>query len=42
MEKDVNSSVRFEWFDGMLVKAAEDGHWLILDNANLCSPSVLR
>ncbi|CAI4046401.1 hypothetical protein N7582_003803 [Saccharomyces uvarum] len=34
-------SVRFEWFDGMLVKAVEKGHWLILDNANLCSPSVL-
>ena len=34
-------SVRFEWFDGMLVKAVEEGHWLILDNANLCSPSVL-
>lgn len=40
-KKDVNSSVRFEWFDGMLVKAVEEGHWLILDNANLCSPSVL-
>ncbi|CAI4046054.1 AAA family ATPase midasin SKDI_12G1560 [Saccharomyces kudriavzevii IFO 1802] len=34
-------SVKFEWFDGMLVKAVEKGHWLILDNANLCSPSVL-
>lgn len=35
------SSVRFEWFDGLLVKAVERGDWLILDNANLCSPSVL-
>ncbi|QHS74848.1 AAA family ATPase midasin [Saccharomyces paradoxus] len=35
------ASVKFEWFDGMLVKAVEKGHWLILDNANLCSPSVL-
>ncbi|CDO96280.1 unnamed protein product [Kluyveromyces dobzhanskii CBS 2104] len=34
-------AVKFEWFDGMLVKAVEEGHWLILDNANLCSPSVL-
>lgn len=40
-KKDINSSVKFEWFDGMLVKAVEEGHWLILDNANLCSPSVL-
>lgn len=34
-------AARFEWFDGMLVKAVEEGRWLILDNANLCSPSVL-
>lgn len=32
---------RFEWLDGMLIKAVEEGKWLILDNANLCSPSVL-
>ncbi|CCH41350.1 Midasin [Wickerhamomyces ciferrii] len=36
-----SSSVKFEWFDGLLVKAVERGDWLILDNANLCSPSVL-
>lgn len=35
------SSVKFEWFDGLLVQAVENGDWLILDNANLCSPSVL-
>ena len=34
-------AVKFEWFDGMLVRAVEQGHWLVLDNANLCSPSVL-
>ncbi|CCF56589.1 hypothetical protein KAFR_0B02920 [Kazachstania africana CBS 2517] len=39
VETDV--SVKFEWFNGMLVKAVEQGHWLVLDNANLCSPSVL-
>ncbi|GMM27764.1 AAA family ATPase midasin [Martiniozyma asiatica (nom. inval.)] len=33
--------VSFQWFDGLLVQAVEKGHWLILDNANLCSPSVL-
>lgn len=32
---------RFEWVDGMLIKAVEEGKWLVLDNANLCSPSVL-
>ncbi|KAK9359479.1 hypothetical protein V1504DRAFT_208869 [Lipomyces starkeyi] len=31
----------FEWFDGILVRAVEEGHWLVLDNANLCGPSVL-
>jgi len=32
---------RFEWIDGVLVEALLQGQWLILDNANLCSPSVL-
>ncbi|KAL8788560.1 MAG: hypothetical protein Q9213_001633 [Squamulea squamosa] len=31
----------FEWVDGILVKSIVEGKWLILDNANLCSPSVL-
>lgn len=31
----------FEWVDGMLIHAVEQGKWLVLDNANLCSPSVL-
>lgn len=31
----------FKWFDGVLLQAVELGHWLVLDNANLCSPSVL-
>ncbi|KAK8430364.1 hypothetical protein IWX49DRAFT_527495 [Phyllosticta citricarpa] len=32
---------RFQWVDGLLVQALEQGKWLILDNANLCSSSVL-
>ncbi|KAJ1918233.1 AAA ATPase midasin [Tieghemiomyces parasiticus] len=32
---------RFEWIDGVLVEALERGDWLLIDNANLCSPSVL-
>lgn len=32
---------RFEWLDGVIVKAVESGSWLVLDNANLCSASVL-
>jgi len=32
---------RFEWVDGVLVDALNQGKWLVLDNANLCSSSVL-
>ena len=31
----------FEWVDGVLVNALKDGAWLVLDNANLCNPSIL-
>ncbi|KAF4625784.1 hypothetical protein G7Y89_g12380 [Cudoniella acicularis] len=34
-------NARFEWVDGVLVKALEQGKWLVLDNANLCNASVL-
>lgn len=40
-DKRAGNEARFEWVDGTLVKALEAGHWLVLDNANLCSPSVL-
>ncbi|ODV78832.1 midasin [Suhomyces tanzawaensis NRRL Y-17324] len=36
-----DKSIKFDWFDGLLVQAVEKGNWLILDNANLCNPSVL-
>ncbi|KAI0357543.1 midasin [Trametes cingulata] len=32
---------RLEWVDGPLVRALKDGHWLLLDGANLCNASVL-
>ncbi|KAJ8130086.1 hypothetical protein O1611_g3545 [Lasiodiplodia mahajangana] len=32
---------RFEWLDGVIVQALQRGDWLVLDNANLCSASVL-
>lgn len=34
-------NAKFEWVDGVLINALEQGKWLILDNANLCSSSVL-
>ncbi|KAF4835326.1 Midasin [Colletotrichum siamense] len=37
----VVSNPRFEWLDGVIVKALETGQWLVLDNANLCNASVL-
>ncbi|XP_031485697.1 midasin isoform X2 [Nymphaea colorata] len=34
-------SGKFEWVVGGLIKAAERGEWVLLDNANLCNPTVL-
>ena len=31
----------FRWRDSALLRAMIDGHWLVLDNANVCNPSVL-
>ncbi|CAI7672580.1 unnamed protein product [Penicillium pancosmium] len=33
--------VGFEWTEGVLTRAVQNGDWVILDNANLCNPSVL-
>lgn len=33
-------SSKFEWVTGMLIKAIENGEWIVLDNANLCNPTV--
>lgn len=43
MDTDPASQPRghFLWSDGSLVRAVRDGHWVVLDNANLCNPSVL-
>ena len=37
----LGSHGRFEWVDGPLVRALKEGHWVALDGANICSPSVL-
>ncbi|RDX86825.1 Midasin, partial [Mucuna pruriens] len=34
-------STRFEWVTGLLIKAIEKGEWIVLENANLCNPTVL-
>ena len=32
---------KFEWVDGVLLNAVISGEWVLLENANLCSPTVL-
>ncbi|GLT49686.1 hypothetical protein SLA2020_232280 [Shorea laevis] len=34
-------SAKFEWVTGLLIKAVENGEWIVLENANLCNPTVL-
>ncbi|GAA5887893.1 hypothetical protein JCM5296_001800, partial [Sporobolomyces johnsonii] len=36
-----SAAARFEWVDGPLVQAMKSGDWLLVEDANLCSPSVL-
>jgi midasin (ATPase involved in ribosome maturation) len=31
----------FEWVDGLLLEAMENGHWIVLDNVNTCPGPVL-
>lgn len=38
---DNDNGIQFGWVDGPLLSAMKEGHWLLFDNANLCSPSVL-
>lgn len=33
--------VGFEWTEGVLIHAIQQGDWVVLDNANLCNASVL-
>ncbi|XP_058750373.1 midasin-like isoform X2 [Vicia villosa] len=35
------ASTKFEWVTGLLIKAIERGEWIVLENANLCNPTVL-
>ncbi|WVZ15742.1 hypothetical protein V8G54_013308, partial [Vigna mungo] len=34
-------STKFVWVTGVLIKAIEQGEWIVLENANLCNPTVL-
>ena len=35
------SAAQFEWVKSVLVNAMEKGHWLLIEDANRCNPSVL-
>jgi midasin (ATPase involved in ribosome maturation) len=37
----LESSYRFEWVDGTLTRAVEQGSWVLLRGANLAAPAVL-
>ncbi|WKX90319.1 hypothetical protein Q1695_009285 [Nippostrongylus brasiliensis] len=35
------TAVRFEWIDSVFVRAYLNGHWLLIEDVNLCSAAVL-
>ncbi|VDO09725.1 unnamed protein product [Haemonchus placei] len=35
------SAMRFDWIDSLFVRAYLDGHWLLIEDVNLCSAAVL-
>ncbi|XP_076336290.1 midasin isoform X2 [Tachypleus tridentatus] len=37
----ISSGGKFEWVDSILVLALKNGYWLLIDDVNFCSPSVL-
>ena len=39
---EANKQGTFEWLDSVLVEAVREGKWLVIDNANYCSASVLE
>lgn len=41
LEAGAQGGLQFNWIDGPLIRAMENGDWLLLENANMCSPSVL-
>ena len=40
-EQVEDAAGEFRWNDSVLVRGMEEGHWVVLDTANFCSPSVL-
>lgn len=40
-DKGGRYSAKFEWVTGILIRAIENGEWIVLKNANLCNPTVI-
>ena len=40
-EQSKVGQAHFEWVDGVLVRALQEGHWIVLRDANFCNSSVL-
>ncbi|KKZ66310.1 hypothetical protein EMCG_07974 [[Emmonsia] crescens] len=36
-----SKTIGFEWTEGIFIQSVQKGDWVVLDNANLCNPSVL-
>ena len=36
-----DSAAQFDWVESVLVNAMDKGHWLLIEDANRCNPSVL-
>ena len=34
--RSMHAKGQFEWVDGVLVEALQDGEWLLVDNVNFC------
>ncbi|VDM57864.1 unnamed protein product [Angiostrongylus costaricensis] len=41
LARSTRSSMRFEWVDSPFVRAYLNGHWLLIEDVNLCSAAVL-
>uniref|UniRef100_A0A0K0CYC0 Midasin n=1 Tax=Angiostrongylus cantonensis TaxID=6313 RepID=A0A0K0CYC0_ANGCA len=41
LARSARSSMRFEWVDSPFVRAYLNGHWLLIEDVNLCSAAVL-
>ncbi len=42
VQNENRSGASFEWSDGVLLRAIKDGSWVLLDELNLASQSVLE